>query len=101
MTSTLVPPTTLRAVPFRGRTAISTGLLSRRMLNSRAWQRLFIDVFVDAASYDPDDHRMWSEAAKLVLPRGACLGGWSAAHYWGVEIVPQRAPVWVNIPLES
>jgi hypothetical protein len=91
----------LAVAPFHASTAISKGLISPAMVRGRAWQRLFPDVYVNAAQYDPDNHQMWCTAAALTLPRGACLGGWSAAILHGVTTVPRDQRVWANLPPEG
>src|SRR3954467_13363679 len=69
------------------------------MLKSRAWRRLLPDVYVATAAYASGDHRMWCSAAALAIPPGAALGGWSAAYLHGVDVLPQDARVWINLPL--
>jgi Protein of unknown function (DUF559) len=69
------------------------------MLKSRAWRRLLPDVYVATAAYASGDHRMWCSAAALAIPPGAALGGWSAAYLHGVDVLPQDARVWINLPV--
>src|SRR5690349_15568662 len=81
-----VIPRELAVAPFRGGEAIARGLLTRGMLRSSAWRRLFRDVYLhDGISID---HRVSCEAAALLLPPGAAIGGLSAAHVWGVTPLP-------------
>jgi hypothetical protein len=80
---------------------VEAGVLTTAMLRSPAWRRLFFDVYVRASAFDAGNHRMWCEATALMLPKGACIGGWSAAYLHGVDILPQNPPVWVSLPLAA
>lgn len=53
------------------------------MLRGCAWRRLLRDVYVHKDV--PLDHRTWCRAVALILPRGAAIGGFSAAFLWGFE----------------
>ena len=92
-----VVPSDLAFVPFRGSAAVSSGLLTRDMLKGGTWRRLFPDVYVHATAFEPNDHRMWCDAAALMLKGGHAVDGLSAAFLWGVNVLPQRAPVSVSI----
>lgn len=87
--------------PFRASKVIASGRITARMLRGRAWRRLFFDVYISSASFDAGNHRMWCEAAGLIMPRGACIGGWSSAQLWGASLLPTDAPVWVSVPLNA
>ncbi|MDG4775216.1 DUF559 domain-containing protein [Solwaraspora sp. WMMD792] len=91
-------PNQLSFLPFSGSRAVAAGLISRRMLTGPAWCRLLPDVYVHAAAFDPDDHRMWCDAVALKLPAGAAVCGLSAAYLWGVDLLPRRSPVHVVLP---
>jgi very-short-patch-repair endonuclease len=95
-----VPPD-INAAPFRASRAIAAERVSGSMLRGAQWRRLYFDVYIHASAFDPDDHDMWCAGAALILTGGACLGGWSAAHLWGVSVAPANAPVWVNVPLRG
>ncbi|MFI5838101.1 type IV toxin-antitoxin system AbiEi family antitoxin [Catenuloplanes sp. NPDC051500] len=92
-------PDGLRFLPFRGSRAVARGLITKRQLDSQAWRRLFRDVYVNAESYAADDNRMWCDAAALLLPAGAAIGGESAACLWGAGVPARGAPVTVTVPL--
>lgn len=94
-------PLALGGRPFRASKVIAAGRITARMLRGRAWRRLFFDVYISSASFDADNHRMWCEAAGLIMPRGACIGGWSSAQLWGAPLLPTDAPVWVSVPLNA
>ncbi|MBB5871419.1 hypothetical protein F4553_004798 [Allocatelliglobosispora scoriae] len=79
-------PRELAVAPFRGSDAIARGLLTRGMLRSSAWRRLYRDVYVHEEI--AIDHRVSCEAAALLLPPGAAVAGLSAAHVWGVTPLP-------------
>jgi len=90
-----IPPS-LRFVPFRGRVAVASGLVSRRQLAGPAWRRLLPDVYahVDA----PLDRLAWCQAAALLLPPGGAISGRSAALLFGADVLPLDAPVEVTVP---
>src|SRR5690349_8827253 len=81
-----VIPRELAVAPFRGSDAIARGLLTRGMLRGSAWRRLYHDVYLHEEI--SIDHRVSCEAAALLLPPGAAIGGLSAAHVWGVTPLP-------------
>ncbi|ROO51727.1 uncharacterized protein DUF559 [Micromonospora sp. Llam0] len=91
-------PRELRLAPFSGSRAVAAGLATWQMLRGPAWQRLLPDVYVEAAAFDPDDHRMWCEAVAVKLPVGGAISGLSAAYLWGVDLLPRRSPVHVTLP---
>ncbi|HWG98036.1 MAG TPA: DUF559 domain-containing protein [Pilimelia sp.] len=75
---------------------MANGALSRGMLRGRSWRRLLPDIYVHVDS--PLDHRTWCDAVALLLPRGAAIGGSSAAYLWGVDLLSRDAPVAVSVP---
>jgi very-short-patch-repair endonuclease len=77
-------PAQLCGPPFLGSTAIQAGLVTRPMLRGPTWCRLMRDVYVHRDT--PLDHHTWCRAASLVLPRGAAIGGPSAAYLWGIDL---------------
>jgi hypothetical protein len=77
-----VIPRELAVAPFRGSEAISRGLLTKGMLRSSSWRRLYRDVYLHEEI--AIDHRVSCEAAALLLPPGAAIAGLSAAYVWGV-----------------
>lgn len=92
----VIPPP-LRHRIFRGSQAVADGLLTVDQLRGRAYVRLFRDVYVN--SDDPIDHRTRIEAAALLLPRSAVIGGRSALCLTGLhEIVEHDPPVEVIVP---
>lgn len=92
-------PARLEFVPFRGTAAVAGGLLTPAQLRSSAWVRLFNDVYVRRGI--PLDHRAWCDAVALILPTGAAIGGLSAAYLWGVDLLPDDAPVTIVAPRAS
>ncbi|HEX2773457.1 MAG TPA: DUF559 domain-containing protein [Micromonosporaceae bacterium] len=91
-------PRQLGFLPFRGTQAVSAGLLTKRMLSGPTWRRLLPDVYIRADAYRADDHRIWCDAAALVLPPGAAIGGRSAAYLWGVDLLARDSRVSVVVP---
>lgn len=92
-----VVPRFLRQRVFRGTQAISVGLLTPDQLRGPAYVRLFRDVYVNSA--DPIDHRVRVEAAALLLPPGAAIGGRSSLCLTGIpEVVEHDPPVEVVVP---
>lgn len=85
-----VPPP-LAGRLFRGSDVVARGLLTRRQLDSRAWQRLYRDVYLDASV--PVTHELRARAAALVAVPGAVVSGASAAVLWGVPLVAADDPV--------
>ncbi|MFY1636015.1 DUF559 domain-containing protein [Solwaraspora sp. WMMB335] len=92
-------PRELRSAPFCGSHAVAAGLITWEMLRGTAWRRLLRDVYVQAAVFDADDHRMWCEAVAVRLPVGGAVSGLSAAFLWGVDLLPRGGgPVHVTLP---
>jgi hypothetical protein len=69
------------------------------MLRSRAWQRLLPDVYAHRDL--PIDHRARCAAVALILPGRTAIGGPSAAHLWGSELLQGDPPVSVVTPREK
>jgi len=90
-----IPPS-LAVAPFRGTEAIAAGLLTRRQLEGRTWLRLYPDVYMHAEV--SLDHRVWCEAAALLLPKGGAIGGLSALWMWGVAPLGEPDRVTVVLP---
>lgn len=59
-------------------------------MKSKTWRRLFLGVYVHADI--PVDHRIWCDAAALLLPEGGAIAEESAAYLWGCP-APQRVSV--------
>ena len=76
-------PADLRGRVFRGSAAVASGRLTRAQLRSKAWQRLFRDVY--ACSSLPVTHEVRAVAAARLLLPGSVVSGRSAAVLWGVE----------------
>ncbi|MER5455072.1 hypothetical protein ABT008_09815 [Micromonospora sp. NPDC002389] len=89
-------PPELRGRFFRGSEVVARGLLTRTQLRSKAWRRLFRDVYVDAQL--AVTHRTRCRAARLVLPPGAAVAGRSAAALFGVGEVRVDEPIDVLVP---
>ena len=92
-----VVPRELAFVPFCGSAAISSGRLTRSMLRGGTWRRLFPDVYIQAAAFRPDDHRMWCDAVALMLESRYALDGLSAAFLWGVDLLPRTGVTVVSV----
>ncbi|MDG4763815.1 DUF559 domain-containing protein [Solwaraspora sp. WMMD406] len=92
-------PRELRSAPFSGSRAVASGLATWQMLRGPTWRRLLPDVYVQAAAFDAEDHRMWCEAVAVKLPVGGAVSGLSAAFLWGVDLLPRGGgPVHVTLP---
>lgn len=90
-------PEQLRGRVFRGRDAVSAGLLSPDALRGRTWRRLYRGVYADADL--PDDLGVRIAGAALLLPERGVFSGRTAAHLFGaVELVAPRGPVEVTLP---
>lgn len=86
----------LRDRPFRGRDAVSQGLVSASRLRGPEFRRVLHGVYVPAGTVV--DHGIRCQAAALVLPAGAALTGHSAAWWYRVEYARRDAPVMVAMP---
>jgi very-short-patch-repair endonuclease len=66
-------------------------------LRSRAWQRLYRDVYADVGL--PVTHELAIAGAALIVPSSAVFGGRSAAYLLGAEsLVDATTPVEVIVP---
>jgi hypothetical protein len=89
-------PDALRGRVFRGSAAVRDGHLTPAQLRSRAWVRLFPDVYACASL--PVTHRLRSLAAQqLVVPRSVVQGR-SAAVWWGVSLAGTGDDVELLVP---
>ncbi|MFI5846027.1 DUF559 domain-containing protein [Catenuloplanes sp. NPDC051500] len=91
-------PRELRLKPFRRRDAVGAGLITSPRLYGPEWERLYHGVYIERLAFKPLEHRMWCEAAGLLLPAGAAIGGRSAAYLWNVGLLASEEPVTVVIP---
>ncbi|GAB7037222.1 MULTISPECIES: endonuclease domain-containing protein [Catenuloplanes] len=91
-------PWQCRLTPFRRRDAVGAGLLTAAELRGPQWHRLYHGVYIERSAFEPGNHRMWCEAAQLLLPPGAAIGGRSAAHLRNVDLLERGAPVTVVVP---
>jgi hypothetical protein len=84
---------------FRGSDALRAGLLTRAQLRGSAWRRIRQDVYCDAKL--PLTHRLQAEAAMIAAPRGAVLGGLTAATFWSMRgpLAGPGDPVEVVLPV--
>lgn len=90
-------PPSLCGRVFRGREAVDAGLLTSKQLRSRAWRRIYRDVYADAEL--PPTHGLAIAGAALLAPPSAVLGGRSAAYLLGAEsLVDSSSPVEVIVP---
>jgi hypothetical protein len=89
-------PQALRGRVFRGTDAVRRGLATRRQLQSTAFRRLFRDVYADASV--PLDHTLRCRGAALLVPPGAAISGWSAAHLYGATLLTGDHSVYVVTP---
>jgi very-short-patch-repair endonuclease len=89
-------PAELAYAPFRGSTATRGGLITEAMLRGQSWRRLVPDVYLHRDV--PATHRVWCEAVGLILPPGSAIGGLSAAHLWGIDLLEPDAPVSIIVP---
>lgn len=90
-------PAELTVAPFRAADAARVGL-SREQLRSRAWRRLFRDVFVHAGL--PDTAQLRLAAVRLLVPEGAVLTGLTAAWVLGALTPDPARPVPLHVATE-
>lgn len=83
-------------MPFRGTVAVAGGLLTPAKLRGRTWRRLLPDVYINHEA--PLDHRVWCSAVGLILPAGGAIGGLSAAHLLGCDLLSAESPVSIVVP---
>ncbi|SDO98074.1 Transcriptional regulator, AbiEi antitoxin, Type IV TA system [Klenkia soli] len=81
--------------PFRGSTAVQEGLLTRGVLRSRRFKRLYPDVYVAAGVQVT--HAVLAAAATVLLP-GAVVSGVSALEVAGVPCALPGDRVEVTVP---
>jgi len=70
------------------------------MLAGPAWRLILPGIYIHADSFRNADHAAWCEAAALMLPHDGAIGGLSAVHLWGAEMVNASAPVTLLLPRE-
>jgi Protein of unknown function (DUF559) len=81
---------------FVGSHAVAEGWLTKRQLDSGPFRRVLRNVYTS-----PDvevDHRLRAQAAALLMPPEAVIGGRSAAAWFGAPISSPSDPVLVLIP---
>ena len=89
-------PDALRGALFRGSAAVRDGHLTPAQLRSRAWVRLFPDVYACASL--PVTHQLRTRAAnRLLLPRSV-IRGRSAATWSGLELAEPDDDVQLYLP---
>jgi hypothetical protein len=81
---------------FLGSHAVAEGRLSRAQLRSLGYRRLVQGVYADPAL--ELDHRLRCRGVALLLPRGAAVGGHSAAAWHGAPFAGPHDPVTVLRP---
>jgi hypothetical protein len=81
---------------FLGSHAIAEGRLSRERLRTLGYTRLVQGVYADPAL--ELDHRLRARGVALLLPKGAAIGGHSAATWHGAPFAGVRDPVTVLRP---
>ena len=82
---------------FRGSDAVAAGLLTRAQLRGPGVERLFRDVYVDAAT--TVTHEVRCRGATLFLPADAVVTGRSAATVRGAPLAGADDPVEIIAPL--
>jgi Protein of unknown function (DUF559) len=81
---------------FVGAHAVAEGWLTRRQLREGPYVRVLHGVYADPSL--PRDHLLRCRAASLLMPRGAALGGRSAAALLGAPGPSYGDPVTVVLP---
>jgi hypothetical protein len=81
---------------FIGSQAIAEGVLTAKQLRERSYRRLVQGVYADPGLQF--DHRLRCCGVALVLPRGAAIGGHSAAAWHGAAFAGTFDPVTVLRP---
>ncbi|MDQ1661481.1 MAG: hypothetical protein QOJ68_1461 [Blastococcus sp.] len=96
----VIPPTrppSLCGRVFRGRAVVGAGLLTPKQLRSRAWRRVYRDVYADAELLVT--HELAIAGAALIVPGTAVFGGRTAAYLLGADsLVDAATPVEVIVP---
>jgi hypothetical protein len=83
---------------FVGSHAVALGALTEHQLRTRGYRRLTTGVYADPGL--PFDHRLRCRGVALLLPRGAAIGGHSAAAWHGAPFAGVHDPVTVLRPAE-
>ena len=81
---------------FVGSAAVAQGVITAKQLRERGYRRLVTGVYADSGL--PLDHRLRCAGVALLLPRGAVIGGHSAAAWHGAPLAGARDPVTVLRP---
>ena len=81
---------------FLGAHAVAEGWLTRRQLQEGPYARLLHGVYADPSL--PRDHSLYCQAASLLMPAGAAVGGASAAAVLGAPAPASGVPVTVVVP---
>src|SRR3954453_20621875 len=79
--------------------AIAEGLLTRGQLRKRSYRRIVQGVYADPSL--EWDHRLKCRGVALLLPRGAVIGGHSAAAWYGAPFAGPADPVTVLRPEQT
>jgi hypothetical protein len=83
---------------FIGSHAIAEGRLNREKLRTLGYRRLVQGVYADPAL--DFDHQLRCRGVALLLPKGAAIGGHSAAAWHGAPFAGVRDPVTVVRPAD-
>jgi hypothetical protein len=81
---------------FIASSAFADGALTRAQLRRRSYRRLVQGVYADPAL--TFDHALRARGVALLLPRGAAIGGLSAAAWYGAPVAVPSDPVTVIRP---
>lgn len=93
-------PIALHGRVFRGRDAVTRGLLTPANLRSRAWQRVFHGIYADASMQLP--HELRAAAAIVFLaPAGATIAGRSAASLYSALVGDHGDPIELLLPVAA
>jgi very-short-patch-repair endonuclease len=90
-------PPPLRGRIFRGTDAIRAGLLTRDNLRSRAWRKVFRDIYADARLTCSLRQRCLA-ATWYLMPQEAAVAGRSAAQLYGIRLGNESDPIEVVTP---
>lgn len=83
---------------FIGSHAVAEGLLTKQQLRTRGYRRLVQGVYADPSL--ALDHHLRCRGVAMLLPRGAAIGGHSAAAWYGAPFAGTFDPVTVVRPLD-
>ncbi|MBB3678517.1 hypothetical protein FHX36_004306 [Modestobacter versicolor] len=89
-------PAALHGRLFRGSAAVRDGHLTQAQLRTRAWVRLFPDVYACASL--PVTHALRATAAARLLLPGSVVSGRSAATCWSVAVAEPDDDVELLVP---